>query len=147
MGPGQHLDRLDQFGVTGYVAMVVAIGPDQIGQHLGITPVGLRVRHAMALPVTGRCQRVHRIDLIANRDQRPHQQSPVQLDPPSHLAWVLGVLGNQPMQLRHPGDTVADPAPAKNSPAFVEHAHVVMGFGPVDARQRSSASSFTQRHR
>jgi hypothetical protein len=41
MGPGQHLDRLHRWGVVGDRAVVVPVGADQIGQHLGISAVGL----------------------------------------------------------------------------------------------------------
>jgi len=39
MGPGKHLDRLHQRAVTGDLPVVVAVGADQVGQHLGIPPI------------------------------------------------------------------------------------------------------------
>ena len=44
MGAGQHLDRLGQRAVAGDRAVVVAVGADQIGQHLGIPTVRLGPR-------------------------------------------------------------------------------------------------------
>jgi hypothetical protein len=36
MGPGQHLDRFGELAVTGDRPVVLAVGADQIGQHLRI---------------------------------------------------------------------------------------------------------------
>jgi hypothetical protein len=41
VGPGQDLDRLGQGAVAGDWAVVVAVGPDQVGQDLGISSIGL----------------------------------------------------------------------------------------------------------
>lgn len=45
VGAGQDLDRLGERAVAGDLAVVVAIGADQIGQHLGVASVGLGPRH------------------------------------------------------------------------------------------------------
>jgi hypothetical protein len=41
VGTGQHLDRLGQRAVAGDLAVVVAVGADQVGQHLGVAAVRL----------------------------------------------------------------------------------------------------------
>jgi len=41
VGPGQDLDRLGQLAVAGDRAVVVPVGPDQVGQDLGIGSIGL----------------------------------------------------------------------------------------------------------
>jgi hypothetical protein len=42
MRPGQDLDRLGLGAVAGDGPVMVTVGADQIGQHPGITAVGLR---------------------------------------------------------------------------------------------------------
>jgi hypothetical protein len=41
VGAGQDLDRLGQLAVAGDGAVVVPVGPDQVGQDLGIGSIGL----------------------------------------------------------------------------------------------------------
>jgi hypothetical protein len=95
---GQDLDRLNRWGVAGDRPVVVAVGADQVGQHLGIAAVGLGPRAAMAA-VAAHGMRVDRIHLVASGQQRPDQQPPVGLDPDHHLRWVLGMGSHQGMQL------------------------------------------------
>jgi hypothetical protein len=74
VGPGQDLDRLGQWAVAGDPAMVVAVGADQIGQHLGIPPVRLGPGGPVAAAVAADGMGVDRIDLVAGGHQRPDQQ-------------------------------------------------------------------------
>jgi hypothetical protein len=41
VGAGEHLDRLGLRAVGGDLAVVVPVGADQVGQHLGVGAVGL----------------------------------------------------------------------------------------------------------
>jgi hypothetical protein len=88
MGPGQPLDRLGQRAVTGDLAVVVAVGADQIGQDLRIAAVGLGPRAAMPAAVAVDHLRVDRIHLVAGGHQRPDEQPAVGLDPDRHLRRV-----------------------------------------------------------
>src|SRR4029453_9746261 len=74
-GGGQNLDRLGQLAVTSDRAVVVPVGPDQVGQDLGVPCIGLGTRNGVAVAVAADGQRVDRIHLIAGRDQRPHEQA------------------------------------------------------------------------
>jgi hypothetical protein len=95
MGAGQHLDRLGQRTVAGDLAVVMAIGADQIGQHLGVPAVGLGPGAAVPVAVAAHGVRIDRIYLVAGGQQRPDEQPPVGLDPDRHLRRVLGMGSHQ----------------------------------------------------
>jgi hypothetical protein len=86
----------------------------------------------MAVPVAGRSQRVDRIHLITGRQQRRHHQAPVHLNPHGDHFPVPGVPGDQRVQLTDARHAVADPALFQHLAVFGHHAHVMMGFRPVD---------------
>jgi hypothetical protein len=71
--------------------MVVAVGADQVGQHLGVPSVGLGPGAAVAAAVTADNLGIDRIDLVAGGQQRPDQQAPVGFDPDRRLSWVLNM--------------------------------------------------------
>ena len=72
MTAGEDLDRARVVAVPGDRPMVVAVGADQIRQHLGVTGVGLRSRDVMTIAIARNRERVDRVQLIARRDQRLH---------------------------------------------------------------------------
>lgn len=75
--------------------MLVGVGAGHVGQHPGITGVGLGARHPDPVPVAVHRQRVHRQHPIAHPHQGPHEQAPVGLDPDHHLDLVvLDTLGH-----------------------------------------------------
>ena len=88
----------------------MAVGPDQIGQHLGIAAVGLGPAAAMAAAVVADHLRVDRIHLITSGHQRPDQQPAVGLDPDRHLRRFLGMGGHQRVQFPHSGQPIGDSA-------------------------------------
>jgi hypothetical protein len=133
MGPGQHPDGLDQVAITADQAMVVAVGADQVGQHLGVTGVRLGPRGAVAFPVAAGGQGVDRHHLVAGRHQGPDQQPPVQLDADHHLGRLAGVVSDQRVQLGDASDPIRYPPAAQHGAGLVEHADLVVGFGPVHA--------------
>ena len=51
MGSGEHLDRLGQLAIGRDVAVLVAIGPDQIGQHAARRPGRSWRRRGVAVAV------------------------------------------------------------------------------------------------
>ena len=117
MSPGQHLDRLDSWAVTGDQAMVVPVGAHQIGEQFGVAGIGLRSRDVVAIPVAGRCQRVDREHLVAGRGQGLHPQAPVGFDADDHLGGVLGMLGNQLVQPPDTGQAFGQPPRRQPVPA------------------------------
>jgi hypothetical protein len=131
MGSGQHLDGLGQRAVTGDRPVVVAVGADQVGQHLGIASIRLGPGTAMPAAVAADGMGVDRIDLVAGGQQRPDQQTPVGLDSDRHLPWVLCMGGHQLMQLAHPNQAIRDPASCQNAAILVEQAQVMVGLAPV----------------
>jgi hypothetical protein len=141
MGPSQHPDGLDQLAVTGDQPMVVAVGADQVSQDLGVPPVRLGSRGPMAFPVAAGRQRVDRHHLVARRHQRPDQQPTVQLDTDDHLRRLADVVGDQRVQLGEAGDPIGHPPAAEHHPGLVQHAHLVVGLGPVHADKDHPASS------
>ena len=103
MAAGEHLDRLGVGAVTGDRAMVVPVGADQIGEHLGVTGVGLRARDVVAVPIAGHRQRVDRVHLIAGRDQRRAPTGPGRSRSRRPPRRVIGVAGDE---LVEPADPV-----------------------------------------
>jgi hypothetical protein len=88
----------------------MAVGPDQIGQHLGIAAVGLGPRDLVAAAVAADDLRVDRIHLVTSDQQRADQQPPVGLDPDRHLRRFLGMGGHQRVQFPHSGQPIGDSA-------------------------------------
>jgi hypothetical protein len=72
---GQDLDRLGQRAVAGDRPVVVAVGADQLGQHLGVPAVRLGPRAAMPAAVAADHLEVDRIHLVAGCQQRADQQA------------------------------------------------------------------------
>ncbi len=152
MRPGHQLHRIHQVGVPGDLPVMITIQPDDLGQDVSITGVGLRARGGVPLPVPRRGQRVDREHLITGRPQRRHPRAAVGLDPDDHPAGDLlrrqlrpvrrGVLGDQRMQ---PGDalqTLRQPGLRQSPTGLVLNLDVVVILGPVvpDEQQHRSNS-------
>jgi hypothetical protein len=135
VGPGQDLHCLCQLGVSGHLAVVVPVRPDEVGQDLGVPRVGLGSRGGVAVPVPGGREWVHRVDPVTSRHQCPHQQAPVGLDAHQDLAGVLGVLGHHGMEPGQPLYPIEHPALGQDGASLVEHADVVVGLRPVDPHE------------
>jgi hypothetical protein len=101
MRSSKNLDALGQGAVASDPAVVVAVGADELGEHLGVTRIGLRPREGVAVPVARRGPRVDRVHLIAGLDQRLDPQAPIGLDPDHDDAGVLAEGADQLMQGRH----------------------------------------------
>jgi hypothetical protein len=89
--------------------VVVPIGSDQVGQHLGVAAVGLGPAAAAPAAVAADDLRIDRVHLVAGRQQRSDQQAPVGLNADRDLRRVLGMGSHQDVQLLHPGQPVRDP--------------------------------------
>jgi hypothetical protein len=109
VGPGQDLDRLGRLAVTGDRAVVMAVGPDQVGQDLGISSIGLGPRGLMAVAVAADRQWVDRIDLVASGHQGADEQATVGLGPDHHLGRILHLAGQQLMHQPQPGQPLRHP--------------------------------------
>ena len=113
-----QLDRLGQIRISRYWSMLVGVGADHVGQHPGITWIGLRARDPMPVPIAVDRQRVHRQHPIAGRHQCTHQQTTIGLDP-DHDERVVIVVGDdttdQIVEPGDPGKIVADPGLATTS--------------------------------
>jgi hypothetical protein len=129
-----QLDGLDLVAVTGDAAMEMAVGSDHVGQHPGVTPIGLRARDPMAVPVAVNRQRVHRQHLIASGNQRPDEHATIGLDPDHNPSRVRIVAANpdQVVDLPDASRTIDDPARRDHRTLRVEDAHIVMIFSPVN---------------
>jgi hypothetical protein len=138
---GQHPDGLGQIAVTSHQPMVVAVGPDQVSQHLGISPIRLGPPGPMTFPVAAGGKRVARHHLVASRDQGTNQQPTIQLDAHHHLSRLGGVICDQRVQLGDAGDPIGHPAAAEHGAGLVQYAQLVVGFGPVHADKDHPASS------
>jgi hypothetical protein len=54
MGPGQQLDRLGVRTVAGDRTMVLAVQPDNLGEHVRVAGIAFRTRSWSAAPDTAR---------------------------------------------------------------------------------------------
>jgi hypothetical protein len=126
-------------GVAGDLAVVVPVGADQVGQHLGIGAVGLGPRDPVAAAVAAHHLRVDPVDLVAGGQQRPHQQPPVGLDADHHLPRLLGMGGDQAVQFAYAGQPVGNPPGRQHTAVLVQQARVMAVLAPVDSQEPHGA--------
>ena len=89
----------------------------------------------MAIAVAAGRQGVDRRRPVAGPHQRVDQQAAIDLDADHHLLGLLGVIGDQRVQLRQARHPDPEAPPPEHRPALVHHHHVVVGLGPVDAHE------------
>ena len=134
MGPRHHLDRAGVRAVARHRPQLVRIGAHHVRQHVRVTSVALRPGHAVALPVAGGLQRVHRRTPCTRPRPGGHPRATVCLDPDHHLRIVrvlAELLPDQDVQPGHPCHALRQP-PAGQHPALLVHQlHVVMILSPV----------------
>ena len=121
--------------------MVVPIGAHQVGQHLGVAGVRLRSRCGVAIPIASRRHRVDGVDLVARGEQRPHDEPAVDLDADDHRLVLVGMLGDESMEIADPGHAVGNAAFAEDHSVLGHHADVVMVLGPVHSHKEHCSSS------
>jgi hypothetical protein len=126
--------------------VVVAVGAHQVGQELGVTGIRLGARGRVAIAVAAGRQGVDAVDPVAGADQRVDEQAVVDLDPDDHPGRLLGVIGQQRVQLGEPGDADRTTQAAKHLSGLVHHQHVVVGLGPVDAHEDHRLLPSDRRH-
>ena len=80
----------------------MAVGADEVGKHLGVTGVGLRSRDGMAIPIARRRQRVDREDLVTGTKKCRDDEPSIDLDADNNRSFVLGMLGDEIVQLPIP---------------------------------------------
>ena len=129
----QYLQRGGQLGVAGHGPMVVPIGPHQLSEHLGVAGIRFGPGRRMALSVAAGCQWVDRIDLVAGRQQCSHEEATIRLDAHHHLVGLLGMVGQQRVELTHAFEAFSNPSLAQHGAGLVQHAHVVVRLRPIDA--------------
>jgi hypothetical protein len=99
----------------------------------------------MALAVARRRERVDGVDQVAGCQQGTDEQAPIGLDADHHVVRPFSVLPEQGVQPGHALEPFRYPARGQHSPLAVEHAHVMVCLGPVDAHEdhhRSSSRSW-----
>jgi len=138
--PREHLDRSGELAVAGDLPMVVPIGAHHIGQHLGITRIGLGARGGVAVPVPRDRERVDRVDPVARREHRSDEQTTVDLDADHDLGRLPRVLGHHGVQPADSFHAIGHPPLGQDVALMVEHAHVVVRLGPVDANEDHDSS-------
>ncbi len=131
MGPGQHLHCLNLGRVAGQRPMVVPVGADQIGQHLGVSLIRFRSRHLVAVAVTTHRHRVDRIHLIPRSRQGIHPQATVCFDTHHHLGGVVSMSGHQGMEPTNAFQTLREATAHQPSPRLIHHIDVVVGLSPI----------------
>ncbi len=127
----EDLDRARVVAVTGDPPMIVAVGANQIGEHLGVTSVGLRASNIVTVAVTRDRERVDRVHLIAGRDQRLDPQAAIGLDADHHLSGFISVIGDELMERANPRKSLRQSSSRELLAALVHQMNVVMIFCPV----------------
>jgi hypothetical protein len=126
--------------------MQLAISPDQIGQHPGVTRIRLGARHPVPVAIAVHRHRVHRHHRITSGQQCPYQQPSVGLDPDHDLHRRLGIIPpqvDQLMQPCHPGDPLRHPTLGHHPTPGVHHADVVTVLGPINPHNQLHPSLLT----
>lgn len=96
LGAGEDGYRADQVSVLGQGPVGGHIGAQDVRQHQGITVVGLLPRDCVPVPVSGRGERVHGVDLPKPRAQGRDQESVTGLDRHrDRILCCVAVLGEQ----------------------------------------------------
>ena len=142
MRPGRRLHLLGDVAVAGDRAVMVAVQPDDLGEHMRITWVGLRPRRGVPVPVPRRLERVDRIHGVAGRDQRLHPRTTIGLDPDQHLLRPgvrVEMISDQLMEPADPRQPFRQPAPRQPTTRLVDDLDVVMGLSPVVPHEQQRA--------
>ena len=113
--------------------MVLAIGADQLGQHLGVARIRLRPRHGMAIAVATHRERIQGIHLIPGGHQPLHQQTAVGFDANHHGLGFRGVRPDQLMDACQAFDPIGDARLVETGSCLVKETHVVVRLRPIDA--------------
>jgi hypothetical protein len=141
VGAGEHLDGLGERRIAGDRPVVVPVGADQVGQHLGVAGVGLGPRQHVALPVAVHRLGVDGVDLVARGQQGAHPKPPVGLDADHDLCGIVCPLGQQAVQVGQALQALGQ-APAGQAPAvFVMNLDVMVGLSPVVTDEEHRVSS------
>jgi hypothetical protein len=85
---GEHLDGGGEVCVSKVATVVVAVGPHQVGEHLGVAGVGLGAGDSVALTVAGGGQGVDDVHLVSGGDQELRKQSVGGLDETAKYTWA-----------------------------------------------------------
>jgi hypothetical protein len=119
-------------GVVG--GWVVMTGASVVG---GVSVIGLRPCHRVALPIPGHCQWVDRVHRPPCRPQRRDQQPAWSLD--RHRKRRLGAITGSSEhfdEFAEPAGVVGDTLLGDQPAAVVDDGDVVMGFGPINAAEQ-----------
>jgi hypothetical protein len=125
--------------------VVVAIGANEVGKDLRVAPVGLGPARRVSFAVAGGGEGVDGIDLVAGGHQRGDEQAAVGLDADDDLVRSLHVFAEQGVQHRDAVDALDHPPGRQHPTLDVEHAHVVVSFGPVDTHEDRQARTSLSR--
>jgi hypothetical protein len=75
LGAGQHGNGLHQLRVGGQRTVVGAVDPQNVRERHRVGVVAFGPRDGVALPVSGNCQRIDRLDRAAGGAQTGDQQA------------------------------------------------------------------------
>ncbi len=87
----------------------------------------------MAVSISTRSQGIDGEDLIAGGQQGADQQPAVSLDADHNRGRLLGVLGDEGVQLTDALKPLVNSSLGQHLPALVDQADVVVGFRPIDS--------------
>ena len=135
MSAGQDFDCLGQLGVAGDGAVLMSVGPNQVGQHPGVASIRLGLGGGMPVPVAADRQWVDGVDLVTGGEQGLDQQAAVDLDADHHLPRFLGMLSDQLVQPAHTFQSIGHAAPAEKLALLIQQAEVMVGLRPVHSKE------------
>ena len=129
VGAGEDAHGAGLVAVAGDLAVVVAVGADEVGEQPGVAGVGLRASDMVADGSATPSAR----DVVAGRDQRRDPGAAVGLDADHDLAGPGGVLCDQFVQSGDPRDALGQPPGGEALAGFVHEMDVMVVLGPVVA--------------
>jgi len=135
VGTSEDLDRLDPIAVARHRPVVVGVGPDQIGEQLGIARVRFGPGDGVAVAVAADRQGIDGVNAVASCQEPMHQQPTVRLDADDDRVGILRVLGDEFVDPAQPFQPLWHARLAERASRFIEETHVVMSFRPVDAQE------------
>ena len=133
MAAGPDPDRLGLLAIAGQGTQVLALGPHQVGQHVGIATVGFGPGRRLPLSGTCRGQRIDRIDQVAAADQGIDQKPMTRLDSDHHLAGLLGQADDRVLESAQALHASSDAQFLQSLARPRLHLHLVVLLRPVDA--------------
>jgi hypothetical protein len=130
----EHLHSLSEITVASDATMVLPVGPNQVGEDLRVTAVGLRTRGGMPVTVSADGEWVDRVHRVSGGHHALHEQAAIGLDADDDRLRAVSMSGNELVDTSQSFDPLRNPCASQALTGLVEQAEIVMILGPIDAQ-------------